>query len=259
MKRHLKNLPGILPGYLEDEYSFNFKYNEKDYVLKLITPASDSADESEPKAAGDADEISFEVQITQGSETANVGTITLNISFFANYVERLLNKFDEELAKHDWRTNNYGTENHLTKELVDLIALIFTPVVTTPLDEKDLESTPLKILNNANLTYSRGGEALADADKKAEWEKWNELLKSELLSQRISDNVWKGLINSSSNTAEYPTLTRIFATQFFTDPNFKLITVTLSGEKYSDVFSYLNTLPLLLWWNDPEEKKNCLS
>ena len=145
------------------------------------------------------------------------------------------------------KTNNYGKANNLVNELSALAASVLTPVVTTPLGDSE-DSTVLDILNDANLTYSRGDEAFASAEQKEKWKTWNELLLGDKLKNLFGTKLLEVFGKTISDKEKYPVLTSFFDLKFTEDSTAKLIdlTVTTSNPEH---FKFLNALGLVLYLN----------
>lgn len=152
----------LIAGQLETlgDGAFIFKYGDDEYELKALG--------STAKDPENANTVTLQLVHMASGSTLDIGTVLPDL--LPEFAERLIRKIDEELEKPDWKTNNYGTENKLINEMVDLLVMILRSVVMTPLDENDPDSTVLRILNDGNLTYCRGDEALASDEQKAKWD-----------------------------------------------------------------------------------------
>ena len=103
-------------------------------------------------------------------------------------------------------------------------------------------------MNDANLTYSRGDEALASAEQKEKWKTWNELLLGDKLKNLFGTKLLEVLGKTISDKEKYPVLTSFFDLKFTEDSTAKLIdlTVTTSNPEH---FKFLNALGLVLYLN----------
>ena len=135
--------------------SFKFKNENEDYELKFVLNAAKDAENSNV--------ITLRLIHVSSNTPYDIGKIYPDL--LPGYADRLIKMVDAELNKPDWKTNDYGKANNLVNELSALAASVLTPVVTTPLGDSE-DSTALDILNDANLTYSCGDEALASAEQK---------------------------------------------------------------------------------------------
>ena len=217
--------------------SFKFKNENEDYELKFLLNSSKDAENSTV--------ITLQLVHVSSNTPYDIGKVYPEL--LPDYADRLIKMVDAELDKPDWKTNDYGKENNLINELTALAAAILTPVVTASLDESE-GSTVLEIMNDANMTYSRGDEALASAEQKEKWKSWNELLLGDKLKGLFNNKLLEVLGKAVSDKEKYPVLNSCFDMKCTEDPTAKLIdlTVTTSNPEH---FTFLNALGLVLFIN----------
>ena len=217
--------------------SFKFKNENEDYELKFLLNAAKDAENSNV--------ITLRLVHVSSNTPYDIGTVYPDL--LPDYADRLIKMVDAELDKPDWKTNDYGKANILVNELSALAASVLMPVVTTPLDESE-NSTVLEIMNDANLTYSRGDEALASDEQKEKWKTWNELLLSDNLKNLLGNKLLEVVGKTIGDKEKYSVLNSFFDLKFAEGSTAKLIdlTVTTSNPEH---FSFLNALGLVLYIN----------
>ena len=172
------------------------------------------------------------------------------------YAVKLVRQVDEELKKPDWQTNNYGTQNVLLNDVINVLNDAVLPSLIVPLDASDPDSTALNIYNDATMAWAHGDEGLASAEDQSRRQKGNTLLQSDGLVSIIKENVVKELLKLNDNS-KYLGISKILKTPFNeTDNQEEVISLStgmqvimgflVPGFIYGD-FSFSDLMQILSW------------
>ena len=186
-----------------------------------------SKDDGTAAKAGEDEQKPLKLDIsTTFLSLGDLGEVTINLKLLPTYAAKLVRQVDEELKKPNWQTNNYGTQNILLNDVINVLNDAVLPSLTVPLDASDPDSTALKIYNDATMAWAHGDEGLASAEDQSRRQNGNKLLQSDGLVNILKENVIKALL-TLNETSKYPGIAKILKTPFNeTDPQEEVISLS---------------------------------
>ena len=181
---------------------------------------------------------------TATEETTEQGKLFIDVSGFAAGINKILSKADEYIKgeEGDWNTNYGRTE--IEQEAAKLLKEQVVPLLTKPIDETDVNSSPNLIARDALQAFARGDEdsyvqkdiygSKSAEDLKAMRKGWVEDIQSKAFDTSIKQTLLN-TIGASADSYEYEQIAA-------------LLNVRLTAED-GKIFSYEveegTTLPLI--------------